>query len=135
MEKYNLIKFESIGSEYVGSLIALESNKAIPFDIKRVYYIYDVPHRVRRGFHAHKTLEQVLVCLNGSVKIRCFDGVRDTTIVLNRNDVGLYIGPGVWHEMFDFDEKTVLISIASEYYNEDDYIRDYEEFLKYIDII
>ncbi|MCC0632911.1 MULTISPECIES: sugar 3,4-ketoisomerase [unclassified Clostridioides] len=135
MEKYNLIKFESIGSEDVGSLIALESNKVIPFDIKRVYYIYGVPHGVKRGFHAHKTLEQVLVCLNGSVKIKCYDGVRDTTIVLNKNDVGLYIGPGVWREMFDFDEKTVLISIASEHYNEDEYIRDYEEFLKYIDII
>lgn len=135
MDKYNLIKFESIGSEDVGSLIALESNKVIPFDIKRVYYIYDVPQNVKRGFHAHKTLEQVLVCLNGSVKIRCYDGVTDKIIVMNKNDVGLYIGPEVWHEMFDFEEKTVLISIASEYYNENDYIRDYEEFLKYINII
>lgn len=135
MDKYNLIKFESIGSIEVGNLIALESSKVIPFDIKRVYYIYDVPHGVKRGFHAHKTLEQVLVCLNGSVKIRCCDGVTDTVIVINKSDVGLYIGPGVWHEMFDFDEKTVLISIASEYYNENDYIRDYEEFLKYINII
>lgn len=132
MNKYNLIKFVSIGNEYIGSLVALESNKAIPFDIKRVYYIYDVPENVKRGFHAHKNLEQVLVCLNGSVKIKCYDGAKETIFTLNKNDVGLYVGTGVWHEMFDFDEKTVLISIASEYYNEEDYIRDYEEFLKYL---
>ncbi|HGM3507203.1 TPA: FdtA/QdtA family cupin domain-containing protein [Clostridioides difficile] len=132
MDKYNLIKFVSIGNEYIGSLVALESNKAIPFDIKRVYYIYDVPDNVKRGFHAHKNLEQVLVCLNGSVKIKCYDGAKETIFTLNKNDVGLYVGTGVWHEMFDFDEKTVLISIASEYYNEEDYIRDYEEFLKYL---
>ncbi len=132
MDKYNLIKFVSIGNEDIGSLVALESNKAIPFDIKRVYYIYDVPDNVKRGFHAHKNLEQVLVCLNGSVKIKCYDGAKETIFTLNKNDVGLYVGTGVWHEMFDFDEKTVLISIASEYYNEEDYIRDYEEFLKYL---
>ncbi|AKP41352.1 TPA: WxcM-like domain-containing protein [Clostridioides difficile] len=132
MDKYNLIRFVSIGNEYIGNLVALESNKAIPFDIKRVYYIYDVPNNVKRGFHAHKNLEQVLVCLNGSVKIKCYDGVKETIFNLHKNDVGLYIGTGVWHEMFDFDEKTVLISIASEHYNEEDYIRDYKEFLKYL---
>ncbi|EQK78834.1 dTDP-6-deoxy-3,4-keto-hexulose isomerase [Clostridioides difficile CD113] len=66
------------------------------------------------------------------MKIKCYDGVKETIFNLHKNDVGLYIGMGVWREMFDFDEKTVLISIASEHYNEEDYIRDYKEFLKYL---
>ncbi|MGO1043860.1 sugar 3,4-ketoisomerase [Clostridioides difficile] len=132
MDKYNLIKFEYIGNKEVGNLIALESNKVIPFEIKRVYYIYDVPNNVERGFHAHKNLEQVLICLSGSVNIKCYDGVKETVFVLNKKNTGLYIGQAVWHEMFSFDETTVLISIASEHYNEDDYIRNYEEFLAYI---
>ena len=88
MDKYNLIRFVSIGNEYIGNLVALESNKAIPFDIKRVYYIYDVPNNVKRGFHAHKNLEQVLVCLNGSVKMKGYDGGKETIFNLHKNDVG-----------------------------------------------
>jgi dTDP-4-dehydrorhamnose 3,5-epimerase-like enzyme len=122
-----VIDFKILGDER-GQLIALEQQKNIPFDIKRVYYIFETQKGVRRGFHAHKALEQVLVCVKGSCDVLIDNGQAKKIISLNRPDKGLYIGPMIWREMFDFSEDCVLMVLASEYYDEADYIRDYCDF-------
>ena len=131
MKKYYYIEFNKIGNSEIGYLTALEENKNIPFDIKRVYYTYGVPINKKRGFHAHKNLEQVLICINGSVNVKCFDGKEEKIYLLDKPNEGLYIGTMVWREMYDYEENTVLMVLASELYDEDDYIRDYEKFISY----
>lgn len=123
--------FEQHGNEE-GQLIALENSKNIPFDVKRVYYIFDTLPTVTRGKHAHKNLKQVLICVHGSCKVRLDDGRESETVLLDKPNEGLYLSNLVWREMFDFSEDAVLMVLASEYYNEADYIRNYEEFLQYI---
>ncbi len=123
--------FQSHGDSR-GQLIALEENKEIPFHVKRVYYIYDIASGVARGFHAHKTLEQILICLHGSCKIRLDNGREQAVVPLDRASEGLYVGPGMWREMFDFSPDAVLLVLASELYDESDYIRNYDEFLEYL---
>ena len=113
-----------------GQLIAIEEQKDLPFDIKRVYYIYDTKAGVRRGFHAHRNLEQILVCVHGSCKILLDDGKEQETVVLDDPSDGLYIANNMWREMFDFSPDAVLLVLASEYYDEADYIRNYDDFLK-----
>lgn len=120
--------FQHHGDER-GQLIALEEQKDIPFKIKRIYYMYDTKSGVRRGFHSHKTLEQILVCVSGECKILLDDGKCREEVILQKPYEGLYIGPNMWREMYDFSEDAVLMVFASEYYNEQDYIRDYEEFI------
>ena len=115
-----------------GQLVALEEMKDIPFRIKRVYYMYDTIEGVRRGFHAHKCLEQILVPIHGSCKIHLDDGTETAEVVLDKPFEGLYISNAVWREMYDFSPDAVLMVLASEYYDEKDYIRNYDEFLKYI---
>lgn len=115
-----------------GSLIALEANKDIPFEIKRVYYIFDTKEGVVRGHHAHKTLQQVLICVSGSCTMVLDDGKERTEVVLDKPNIGLYVGPNMWHEMKDFSPGAVLLVLASDWYNEADYIRDYSEFLSYL---
>lgn len=132
MENIDILEFNFIGSEDRGYLIALEENKNIPFDIKRVYYTYNVPKGVKRGFHAHKNLEQVLVCLNGSIKVKCDYGTLEKTYVLDNPSKGLYIRNNVWREIYDYSEDAVLVVLASQLYSEDDYIRDYSEFIESI---
>ena len=134
MKNFQIINFKKIGYSKIGFLTALEGNRKIPFNIRRVYYIYDVPKEIKRGFHAHKRLEQILICMIGSVKVKVDDGNEKKIIKLNNSNKGLYIGPGVWHEMYDFSQNSVLLVLASEYYDENDYIREYEEFLKMIKI-
>lgn len=126
--KIEIINFEIKGNER-GSLIALEENKNIPFDIRRVYYIFGTKEKVRRGFHAHKQLNQVAICLNGSCKILLDDGNEKKAVLLDQPDKGLIIREMIWHEMFDFSEDCVLIVLASELYEESDYIRNYEKYL------
>ncbi len=126
---YQLIEFRILGDER-GALVSLEGNINIPFDIKRVYYIYDTQPNVVRGKHSHKTLEQVLICLNGSCKISLDDGKYSTTIELNRPNQGLYIKSNIWREMSHFAHGTVLMVLANQIYDEKDYIRNYECFLK-----
>lgn len=128
--KLEFIDFQIHGDER-GQLIALEENKNIPFPIKRVYFMYDTQKDVHRGLHAHKKLQQVLFCVSGACTIRLDDGREKVEVKLNRPEKGLYIGPGIWREMYDFQAGTVLMVLASEYYNESDYIRDYQEFLGY----
>jgi len=115
-----------------GQLVAVEGKKTIPFEVKRVYYIYDTLPGVRRGFHAHRNLEQVLICVHGSCKILLDDGHERTEVVLNKPYEGLYIANDTWREMYDFSDGAVLLVLASEYYDEIDYIRNYDEFLEMV---
>jgi len=124
-----LVKFKSIADRY-GSLTPIEGKIDIPFEIKRVYYITKVGPDVTRGFHSHRTLHQVLICLNGSVKIKLKNPVSEEIVELNDSSVGLYIGPYVWREMYDFSEGSVLLVLASDYYKEEDYIRNYDFYLE-----
>ena len=123
--------FQRHGDER-GQLISLEEFKNIPFRIKRVYFIYDTLSDVIRGYHAHKTLKQVLVCVHGSCKIRLDNAKESEIILLDKPYEGLYIPPGTWREMFDFSPGAVLLVLASELNNENDYIRNYDEFTMYI---
>lgn len=111
-----------------GALTAIEGEQDIPFTVHRVYYITDVASDVVRGFHAHRQLEQVLLCLHGSVKIRTKTPYEEEVVALSENSKGLYIGHMVWREMFDFTPGAVLMVLASEHYTEDDYIRDYQQY-------
>ena len=129
MNNCSVIKFRDV-VEKVGNLTPIEGKRDIPFEIKRVNYITSVPKETIRGFHSHRKLHQVLICLNGSVKIRVRNPYKEEIIELNDPSVGLYIGNYIWREMFDFSEKSVLLVLASEYYDEDDYIRDYDCYLK-----
>ena len=115
-----------------GLLVAAESGKDIPFDIKRVYYITGVSDNKRRGFHAHKALRQVLFCISGSCKVMLDDGSEKTDVLLDSPNEGLIIEPKVWHEMFDFSEGAVILVLASGHYDESDYIRNYDNFIKYL---
>lgn len=115
-----------------GQLVALEEFKDIPFEIKRVYYMYDTKEGVRRGFHAHKSLEQILICIHGSCKILLDNGTEKKIVPLESPYEGLYVSNSMWREMFDFSPDAVLMVLASDYYKEEDYIRNYDEFLKYV---
>lgn len=128
-----VIELPKIGDDERGFLTVLESLKDIPFEIKRVYYIYGIgdPSSVR-GEHAHKKLEQVFFCIHGKVTFLLDDGERREEIEMAEPNKGLYTGPEVWHNMIKFSNNTVILAIASDYYNEWDYIRNYDEFIDYI---
>ena len=114
-----------------GSLIALENGRHnLPFDVKRVYYIYGTKEGVSRGFHAHKKLKQLLIAVSGSAAIKCEYNGSQKEYTLNRPDEGLLIEGLVWREMHDFSPDCVLLVLADDYYNESDYIRDYQMYLK-----
>ena len=113
-----------------GMLISLEEYNDIPFEIKRVYYMYDTKEGVHRGFHAHKFLEQILICIHGIFKVLLDNGKEKKIISLEKPYEGLYVPNNMWREMYDFSEDAVLMVLASEVYKEEDYIRDYNEFLK-----
>lgn len=127
-----MLDFKVMGDER-GSLISLEEKKNIPFNIKRMYYIFDTKEEVRRGYHAHKELQQILICTSGQCTILLDNGMNKKDVVLDTPSKGLYIGPGVWREMYNFSADCVLMVIASEYYDEADYIRNYDDFLDSID--
>ena len=120
--------FQQHGDER-GQLVALEEFKDIPFEIKRVYYMYDTGEGIHRGFHAHKTLKQILICIHGSCKVLLDNGQEKKIVSLEKPYEGLYISHNMWREMYDFSPDAVLMVLASEYYDESDYIRDYDEFL------
>lgn len=122
-------KFLNISNKY-GSLTPIEELKDIPFDIKRVYYITKVPKDISRGFHAHRKLHQVLICLNGSVKIKVKTTKEEEEVILDDPAIGLYIGPYVWREMYNFSDGAVLLVLASDYYNEEDYIRNMDFYMQ-----
>ena len=115
-----------------GQLVAIETMKDIPFEVKRVYYIYDTLPGVRRGFHAHRELEQILLCVHGSCKIHLDNGVDTAEVLLDKPNEGLYISNDMWREMYDFSDGAVLLVLASHHYDEADYIRNYDEFIRYV---
>jgi hypothetical protein len=112
-----------------GNITIIENNLDIPFDVKRIYYLYDVPSNETRGGHAHKELYQLVIGASGSFNINLNDGRNNKTIFLNRPDFGLLIVPGIWRDLSDFSSGSVCLVFASEIYSENDYIRDYDEFL------
>lgn len=114
-----------------GNLTPIESGLDVPFDIKRVYYLYDVPGGESRGAHAHKELYQLIVAANGSFTVTLDDGTNKKAFTLNRSYYGLLVVPGIWRDLDDFSSGAVLLCLASEKYDAADYIRDYDEFLKY----
>lgn len=119
--------------DHRGQLVALEEGKEIPFQVKRVYYMYDTVEGVRRGYHAHKCLEQILICVHGSCKILLDNGKETAVVNLDTPYEGLYISNDMWREMYDFSSDAVLMVLASELYDEADYIRNYDEFLKFVE--
>ena len=112
-----------------GNITIIENNLDIPFEVKRIYYLYDIPGNETRGGHAHKELYQLVIGASGSFNINLTDGVNDTTILLNRPDFGLLIVPGIWRDLSEFSSGSVCLVFASEIYSENDYIRDYDEFI------
>lgn len=129
MSLIKFIDFPALGDER-GSLVALEAEKTVPFTIKRVYYIFGTNAGVSRGFHAHKKLQQVALCITGKCRMILDDGRQRNEVWLDSPNKGLIIGDLVWREMHDFSEDCVLLVLASEHYDEADYIRDYGKFLK-----
>lgn len=111
-----------------GALVAVEAGSTVPFDIRRVYYIFDTQQGVARGFHAHRRLQQLLVCVSGECRMVLDDGQRREEAWLDSPTRGLLIESFVWREMHDFSPDCVLLVLASEHYEEADYIRDYEQF-------
>ena len=126
------LELNNYGNKDLGYLCFFESNKDIPFDFKRIYYIYNVPNDVNRGHHAHKKLKQILWCQYGSIEITLDDGKNKELHLLDAPNKALLVLEGIWHEMVWKIEKSVLCVAASDYYNENDYIRNYDEFLKYV---
>ncbi len=122
-----LIEFKVIGDAR-GSLIAVEAMQQVPFDIKRVYYIFDTQEGVRRGFHAHIELQQVAICVRGSCRFKLEDGSEVREVLLDAPNKCLLLKGLIWREMFDFSDDCVLLVLASEHYDEADYIRDYDRF-------
>ena len=131
MSLIKTINFPPLGDDR-GSLVALESFKTVPFEIKRVYYIFGTKEGVARGFHAHKSIKQVMVCVTGACNILLDNGLKREEVLLDSPTKGLLIEDLIWREMHSFSPDCVLIILANEYYKENDYIRDYQEFLSAI---
>tara|TARA_B100001093_G_scaffold124673_1_gene117299 strand:+ start:65 stop:469 length:405 start_codon:yes stop_codon:yes gene_type:complete len=121
------INFPPLG-DHRGSLVAVESHQTIPFEIKRVYYIFNTLEGVTRGMHAHLSVKQVMLCVTGSCRILLDDGFSKESVTLDSPTKGLLLESFVWREMSEFSSDCVLLVIASEHYDEDDYIRDYDNF-------
>lgn len=116
-----------------GILSVAEVSKNIPFDIKRVYYIYDLKHKsALRGKHAHKHNQQVIFCINGSFTLTVDDGQTQDEIILDKPNIGVFMDIELWHTMKDFSDDCILLVLASDLYDESDYIRSYEEFKQYV---
>jgi dTDP-4-dehydrorhamnose 3,5-epimerase-like enzyme len=128
MKNVNYIKAPNFGDER-GTLVAFESGTDIPFEIKRVYCIYHTEPGVSRGFHAHRHLKQVVVCVSGSCRFKVDNGHTQQDHILSKPEEGLMIQGLIWREMHDFSSDCVLMIFASEHYDQKDYIRDYQEFL------
>lgn len=136
MEKYSvfdcsIIELDKHHSERKGNLSVVQNGETFPFDVKRVYYLYDVPGGESRGAHAHKNLHQLIVAASGSFNVTLDDGNVKRTFFLNRPYQGLYVKPGMWRDLYDFSAGAVCMVLASDVYTADDYIRTYEEFIKY----
>lgn len=127
----SIIELDRHHSVRKGDISVVENSVTVPFDTKRVYYLYDVPGGVRRGGHAHKELKQLIVAVSGSFTVVLDDGKVKRSFVLNRPYVGLYVVPGIWRELEDFSSGSVCLVLASEKYDAEDYLRDYDEFQRF----
>ena len=128
-EKCPILQFADLGDER-GKLVVIEGGEGIPFDIKRVFYIYESDHTVVRGQHANKESEFVLINVAGQSKVRITDGTEEFTVELNRPMMGVYIPKMIWKDMYDFSSDSVLLVLASTHYNRAEYIRNYENYLE-----
>lgn len=126
-----MVELDKHHSDRKGNLTVVENGKTLPFDVKRVYYLYDVPGGENRGAHAHKDLSQLIVAASGSFKVTLDDGQCKRTFFLNRPYQGLYVKPGMWRDLEDFSSGAVCMVLASDVYQPEDYIRDYDDFLEF----
>lgn len=126
-----IIELDRHHSDRKGNISVVENNLTIPFEVKRVYYLYDVPGGESRGAHAHKELCQLIIAASGSFNVTLDDGNVKRTFTLNRPYQGLYIVPGIWRDLGDFSSGAVCMVLASETYDEKDYIRSYNQFIEY----
>ena len=126
----SIIDMSKVHSEN-GNITVVENNKNIPFEVKRIYYLYDVPSGEERGGHAHFNLEQYIVAASGSFDVILDDGVNKRRIFLNRPNLALHVVPGLWRELDNFSSGSISMVLASHVYDENDYIREYNEFKKY----
>ena len=126
-----VIELDRHHSDRKGNISVVENGRDVPFDVKRAYYLYDVPGGESRGGHAHKELRQLIIAASGSFTVTLDDGHVRRTFTLNRPYHGLYVVPGIWRTLDDFSSGAVCMVLASEKYDASDYIRDYQEFLKY----
>ena len=136
MEKFNvfdcsIVELDRHHSDRKGNLSVVENGVTLPFDVKRVYYLYDIPGGEGRGAHAHRELEQLIIAASGSFTVTLDDGNCKRTFMLNRPYQGLYVKPGLWRDLSDFSSGAVCMVLASEVYKKGDYIRDYDEFINY----
>lgn len=115
-----------------GNITALENQKNIPFDVKRVYYLYDVPGGAERGGHGHRKLQQFIIALSGSFDVLINDGINKKVVHLDRPYIGLHVVAGIWRELINFSSGAICLVLASEKYTEDDYLRDFESYLNFI---
>ena len=136
MARYNvfdctIIELDKHHEDRRGNLTVVENGITLPFDVKRVYYLYDIPGGEGRGAHAHKELEQLIVAASGSFTVTLDDGKCKRSFLLNRPYQGLYVKPGLWRDLVDFSSGAVAMVLASDVYKKEDYIRDYDEFIEF----
>lgn len=127
----SIIELDKHHSDRKGNISVVENNKDVPFDVKRCYYLYDVPGGESRGAHAHKELSQLIIAASGSFTVTLDDGNVKRTFLLNRPYQGLYVVPGIWRDLDDFSSGSVCLVLASHKYEKEDYIRDYDEFIEF----
>lgn len=136
MAQYNvfdcsIVELDKHHEDRRGNLSVVENGITLPFDVKRVYYLYDIPGGEGRGAHAHKNLEQLIVAASGSFTVMLDDGTSKRSFFLNRPYQGLYVKPGLWRDLMDFSSGAVVMVLASDVYQNEDYIRDYKEFIDF----
>lgn len=136
MEKYSvfdctMVELDKHHSDRKGNLTVVENGATLPFDVKRVYYLYDIPGGEGRGAHAHRELEQLIIAASGSFTVTLDDGKCQRSFFLNRPYQALYVKPGLWRNLVDFSSGAVAMVLASEVYKVEDYIRDYDDFLRF----
>lgn len=136
MEKYSvfdcsIIELDKHHDNRLGNLSVVQNGVTLPFNVKRVYYLYDIPGGESRGAHAHRELEQLIVAASGSFTVTLDDGKCKRSFFLNRPYQGLYVKPGLWRDLVDFSSGSVAMVLASEVYQKEDYIRDYDEYLRF----
>lgn len=126
----NILHFTKIHNR-AGNITPIQNGIEVPFDIKRVYYLYDVPGGESRGAHAHKTIEQIIIAASGSFDVTINDGKNKKTVSLNRPYMGLYLKQAIWRELHNFSSGAICLVLASALYDAEDYIRNYSDFLLY----